>query len=244
MIQPEPLGLLPSVVVVPQDSLHYVPRILLRSIYSHRSQVGCLSVMCRQGKQLKLGLRPSECLQLPLELLTEHCAVLPGPTLRSAHLGSLACQVFHEGGMMCCLPFAECAVRLSQRALRPHKHPSHQLLDLVEVPSSRLSFSCSCSLDPLYFREQPFAMALNRLDTIPFERPAQPLSEALDAQAQLGTGSPHLVAFGPLLLVSSIRGSRYLLTLAPASGCPLFPGCPLLLLRSSTARRSAGSLSL
>jgi hypothetical protein len=44
--------------------------------------------------------------------------------------------------------------------------------------------------------------------------------------------------------MSSIRGSRYLLTLASASGRPLFPGCPLLLLRSSTAGLSAGSLSL
>ena len=71
------------------------------------------------------------------------------------------------------------------------------------------------------------------------------LSEFLGAQAQLGTGSPHLVvAFGRLLLVSSIRGSRYLLTLASASSRPLFPGGLLLLLRSSTAGPSAGSLSL
>ncbi|MFN9955948.1 MAG: hypothetical protein ACK55I_22860, partial [bacterium] len=61
------------------------------------------------------------------------------------------CQVFHAGGMMCCLAFAEFVVRLMQRAPRIHKHPSHQVLDLVEVPSSRLSFSSSCSLDPLYF---------------------------------------------------------------------------------------------
>jgi hypothetical protein len=117
----------------------------------------------------------------------------------------------------------------------------HQLLDLVEVLSSRLSFSSSCSLDPLYFREQRFAVALDRLDTIAFERPAQPLSEVLDARAQLSTDSPHLVASGLLLLVSSIRGSRYLLTLASASSRPLFPGCLLLLLRSSTAGPSAGS---
>jgi hypothetical protein len=44
--------------------------------------------------------------------------------------------------------------------------------------------------------------------------------------------------------VSSIRGSRYLLTLASASSRPLFPGCLLLLLKSSTAGLSAGSLSL
>jgi hypothetical protein len=159
-------------------------------------------------------------------------------------LESLACQISYAGGMMCCLPLAECAVRRWQRVLRLRKHPSHQVLDLVEVPSSRLSFSSSCSLDPLYFREQRFAVALNRLDTIPFERPAQPLSEALDAKAQLSTGSPHLVAFGRPLLVSSIRGSRYLLTLASASSRPLFPSCPLLLLRSSTAGPSAGRLSL
>ncbi|MFN9999856.1 MAG: hypothetical protein ACK559_01890, partial [bacterium] len=131
-----------------------------------------------------------------------------------------------------------------QRALRLHKHRSHQVLDLVEVLPSRLSFSSSCSLDLLYFREQRFAVALNRLDTIAFERPAQPPSEVLDALAQLGTGTPHLVAFGRLLLVSSIRGSRCLLTLASASGRPLSPGCLLLLLRSSTAGSSAGSRSL
>ncbi len=124
---------------------------------------------------------------------------------------------------MFCLPFAECVVRLSQRALRLHKHRSHQVLDLVEVLPSRLSFSSSCSLDPLYFREQRFAVVLNRLDTIAFERPAQPLSEVLDARAQLSTDSPQLVAPGRPLLVSSIRGSRHLLTLAPVSGCPLFP---------------------
>ena len=145
---------------------------------------------------------------------------------------------------MFCLPFAECDVRLSQRALRLHKHRSHQALDLVEVPSSRLSFSSSCSLDPLYLREQRFAVALDRLDTIAFERPAQRPQGVLDAPAQLGTGSPHFVAFGRLLLVSSIRGSRYLLTLVSAGGRPLFPGCLLLLLRSSTAGPSAGSLSL
>jgi hypothetical protein len=44
--------------------------------------------------------------------------------------------------------------------------------------------------------------------------------------------------------MSSIRDSRYLLTLASASSHPLFPGCPLLLLQSSTAKPSAGSLSL
>jgi hypothetical protein len=87
-------------------------------------------------------------------------------------------------------------------------------------------------------------VALDRLGTVAVERPAQPLSEVLDAHAQLSTGSPHLVAFGRLLLVSSIRDSRYLLTLASASGRPMFPGCPLLLLRSSTAGPSAGSLSL
>jgi hypothetical protein len=43
--------------------------------------------------------------------------------------------------------------------------------------------------------------------------------------------------------VSSIRGLRYLLTLASASSRPLFPGRFLLLLRSSTAGPSAGSLS-
>jgi hypothetical protein len=85
------------------------------------------------------------------------------------------------------------------------------------------------------------AVALDRLDTIAFERPAQRLQGVLDAQAQLGTGSPHFVAFGLLLLASSIRGSRYLLMLASASSRPLFPGCLLLLLRSSTAGPSAGS---
>ncbi len=144
---------------------------------------------------------------------------------------------------MCCLPLAECAVRLSQRALRLRKHPSHQVLDLVEVPSSRLSFSSSCSLDPLNFREQRFVVALDRLDTVAVELPVQPLSDVLDSYAQLSTDPPHLVASGQPLLVSSIRDLRYLLTLAPASSCPLFPGCLLLLLRSSTARPSAGSLS-
>ncbi len=84
---------------------------------------------------------------------------------------------------MCCLPLAESDVRRSQRVLRPRKHPSHQLLDLVEVLPSRLSFSSSCSLDPLYFREQRSAVALDRLDTTAFERPAQQLSGVLDAQA-------------------------------------------------------------
>ncbi|MFN9952074.1 MAG: hypothetical protein ACK55I_03175 [bacterium] len=77
--------------------------------------------------------------------------------------------------MMCCLPLAECDVRRLQRVLLLREHPSHQLLDLVEVPSSRLSFSSSCSLDPLYFREQRFALALDSLDTIAFERSAQRL---------------------------------------------------------------------
>ncbi len=52
---------------------------------------------------------------------------------------------------MCCLLLAECAACLLQRALRLLKHPLHQVLDLVEIPSSRPSFSSSCSLDPLYF---------------------------------------------------------------------------------------------
>jgi hypothetical protein len=109
---------------------------------------------------------------------------------------------------------------------------------------SRLSFSSSRSLDPLYFREQHFAVALDRIDTVAVELPAQPLSDVLDSHAQLSTGSPHLVAFGPPLLVSSIRDLRYLLTLASASSRPLFPRYLLLLLSSSTARPSAGSLSL
>ncbi len=87
-------------------------------------------------------------------------------------------------------------------------------------------------------------MALDRLDTVAVELSTQPLSEALDAHAQLSTGPPLLVAFGRPLLVSSIRDSRYLLTLASASSRPLFPGCLLLLLRSSAAGPSAGSLSL
>jgi hypothetical protein len=87
-------------------------------------------------------------------------------------------------------------------------------------------------------------VALDRLDTVAVERPAQPLSDVLDSHAQLSTGPPLLVAFGRPLLVSSIRVSRYLLTLASASDRPLFPGCLLLLLRSSTAGLSAGSLSL
>ncbi|MFO0003835.1 MAG: hypothetical protein ACK559_22170, partial [bacterium] len=97
----------------------------------------------------------------------------------------------------------------------------HQLLDLVEVLLSRLSFSSSCSLDPLYLREQRFAVALDRLYPAAVELPAQPLSEVLDARAQPSTDSPHLIALGRLLLVSSIRGSRYLLTLASASSRPL-----------------------
>jgi hypothetical protein len=87
-------------------------------------------------------------------------------------------------------------------------------------------------------------VALDRLGTVAIERPAQPLWDVLDVHAQLSTGSPQLVAVGQLFLVSSIRESRYLLTLASASNRLLFPGCLLLLSRSSTAGLSAGSLSL
>ncbi len=82
MVQPKSLGLLPSVVMFPQDSLHYLSRIMRLGIYFLRSQMGCLSLIYRQDEQLKLGVRPAERLQLPLELLTEHSAVLPGPTPR------------------------------------------------------------------------------------------------------------------------------------------------------------------
>jgi hypothetical protein len=245
MIQPESLGLLPSVFAVPQDSLHDFSRMMRCGLHFLCSQAGCLPLDRLHRVQLKLGVLLPERLQPPGELLPEIRAPLrrpiPCPIL---DLESLVCQISYAGGMMCCLPLAECAVRLSQRALCLCNHPSHQVLDLVEIPSSRLSFSSSCSLDPLYFREQRFAVAFDRLDTVAIKLPAQPLLDVLDSHAQLSTGSPHLVALGQPLLVSSIRDLRYLLTLASASSRPLFPGCLLLLLRSSAAGTSAGSLSL
>jgi hypothetical protein len=48
----------------------------------------------------------------------------------------------------------ECSVCFSQRMPCGPKHPIQQVLNHVEVPSSRLSFSSCCFLDPPYFKVQ------------------------------------------------------------------------------------------
>jgi len=56
--------------------------------------------------------------------------------------------------MVYCLQLMECSVCFSQRMPCGPKHPIQQVLNHVEVPSSRLSFSSCCFLDPPYFKVQ------------------------------------------------------------------------------------------
>jgi hypothetical protein len=117
---------------------------------------------------------------------------------------------------------------------------------LVEVPSSRLSFSAGCSPNPPHFREQSLAMPLNCVGTVTIKCTAQLPSDVLNVQVQLlnpwASFWQH-PAVERLLLMSSIRDSSHLPTLAPASSRLLFSSCSLLLLRSSITRPSQGSLS-
>jgi hypothetical protein len=164
---------------------------------------------------------------------------LPGPPLCPVQdLGSFACQVFHASGMVCCLQHS---VRVSQRTPRGPKIPLHQVPDHVEVPSLRLS--CRVATPSIRLT----SMALNRVDTVVVNQPAQPLSDVLNAQLQLLNhlaGCSQYPSAAQLLLVCSFHDSPHLLMLMSVSNRLLFSGCSLLLLRLSITRPSAGILSL
>ncbi len=87
--------------------------------------------------------------------------------------------------MVCCLQLIECSVHFWQRMSCGLKH-LHQVLDHVEVPSSCLSFSSGCFLDPPYFKVQCMVMDLNHIGTAIVKCPAQPLLDAENVQVQLG----------------------------------------------------------
>jgi hypothetical protein len=90
-------------------------------------------------------------------------------------------------------------------------------------------------------------MALNRVDTVVVNPPAQLLLDVLNAQLQILNhlaGCSQYPSAAQLLLVCSFRDSPHLLMLVSVSNHLLFSGCSLLLLRLSITRPSAGILSL